>query len=190
MASTPGSRCVRRLWLNTPPDDVTRVSKSRPSTSTPSAPLSVRRRFRRAAVAHPGVGFIFMNWRRRRRSYSRPLIASSSGASRSLRRRAEEASEISSAASSGSVHAGALRLLGSGGREAGGGGEVRRASSSGVSASLDASLCASSSSPMSEARDCSSLAGELTSRTWSFACWDFEAPSSTKKSSRKVRWIA
>jgi hypothetical protein len=182
MDSTPGSRCVRRRWPNIPLDDVTSASKS------PSAPLSARRRFRRAApVAHSGVGFIFTNCRRRRRSYSRPLIASSSGASRSLRRRTEDASETSSEASSGSVHADALRLLGLGGREVG------KAAAWGSSASSDASLCAlsspsSSSSPLSEAWDCSSLSGELTSRTSSsLACWNLEAPSSTKKSLRDER---
>ena len=185
MDNTPGSRRVRRLWSNIPPDDVTSVSISRPSTSSPPAPLSVRRRFRRAAdVAHSGVGFIFTNCRRKRRSYSRPLIASSSGASRSLRRRVDDASETSSEASSGSVHAGALRLLGLGGREAGGARDAGSGSTSSLSASFDASLCASSSSTSSESRDRSALTSTTSS---SVECGNSGAPTSTKKSFRNGR---
>ena len=59
--------------------------------------------------AHSGVGLIFSNCLRSRRSYSRPPIASSVGASRSLRSRLLLFRETSSEASSGSTHAGALR---------------------------------------------------------------------------------
>jgi hypothetical protein len=100
-----------RAPLMIPP--VPASSSSTPSPSSPSAP-DARRRFLCALAAHSGAGCTFSNWRRSRRSYSRPPRASSSGASRSLRSRRADATSMVSVASSGSVQAGAFPTRGRG----------------------------------------------------------------------------
>lgn len=114
IASVPGAITLDFLGPpKIPPVDV-RSSKTTSSSSSGSESDPLRRfmgcSFFRALAAQSGVGFIFSNCLRSRRSYSRPPTASSVGASRSLRKRLSVTRETRRVVSSSSAHAADLRV--------------------------------------------------------------------------------